>query len=144
MSRSLRPDSIAASHLGAAASLVCVVHCAALPLLAIASPGVALLPLGGEWVGWTAIAVAGGTAVVTLPGGRLRHHHPAPLIMAGFGLLGLIAGETLVEGHRGWGVAISATGALALLGAQLIDRRLRRTCTRCSGGDDGQAPRARS
>lgn len=107
---------------GAAASLVCALHCLALPLL------LAFAPVLGERLhshafdlGFAAFALGFGGFVL----GRawIRHRDPTPLRWFGLASLLLIAGVTVLHDVPGHTLVLGA-GGLALALAHLRNRRL--------------------
>lgn len=120
-----------ADRVGIAASLVCLVHCTAPPLLALTAPALGAAWFSGEWLGWAGIAVAAAVAAVTLPAGRTRHGRHAPFALGAGGLLLLVLGE-LASGRSGAaGASLSLVGASGLIAAHLQNRRLARACQVC-------------
>ena len=113
------------SNVGMAASALCAVHCAALPMLAMAgafnesalhSPAVE-----GTLVGVAAL-VGYGTLI---PGFRI-HGRALPLFLLTGGLALLLAAHTVVPESVSF--AASLTGAALLIGAQFLNRRCPAPC----------------
>ena len=122
------------SNVGMAASALCAVHCAALPLLAMAgalnesaphSPALHSPAVEGTLVGVAAL-VGYGTLI---PGFRI-HGRALPLLLITGGLALLLGAHTVVP--EGMSFAASLTGAALLIGAQLLNRRCPAPC--CAAG----------
>ena len=131
----LTPDSSALapprpgplSTAAAVGSLLCAVHCLAMPLLVTLAPlwasGLALGPRA-EGLLWTS---ALGFGAVTLGGGFRRHREWRPLLALAAGALGIGLGHLLLHGAHVW----VALGGLSLAGAQVLDWRARKRRTSC-------------
>ncbi|MFC0153435.1 MerC family mercury resistance protein [Xanthomonas dyei] len=113
-----------------ALSGLCLLHCLALPLLAVA------LPLLGAWSRAEWVHVVFAAAAVPLSGFALwsthrRHALPAPVwVLAGLGLAGLALGASGIAGGT-LETPITVTGSLLLASAHLLNLRLRRRVGRC-------------
>ncbi|WP_115515014.1 MULTISPECIES: MerC family mercury resistance protein [Xanthomonas] len=113
-----------------ALSGLCLLHCLALPLLAVA------LPLLGAWSRAEWVHVVFAAAAVPLSGFALwsthrRHALPAPVwALAGLGLAGLALGASGIAGGT-LGTPITVTGSLLLASAHLLNLRLRRSAGQC-------------
>lgn len=108
-----------------ALSGLCLLHCLALPLLAVA------LPLLGTWSRAEWVHVVFASAAVPLSGYALwsnqrRHALPAALwAMAGCGLAGLALGASGIVGEH-LETPITVVASLLLASAHLLNLRLRR------------------
>jgi hypothetical protein len=104
------------SKVGAGVSLLCAVHCAALPLVA----GAAALP-GGHWLELGMVGAAAVIGYATLGSSYFQHRRPLPLgtLTAGLGTLGFA--HFLAPEH--WEALTAVTGALLLVGAQVLNHR---------------------
>ena len=119
-------------RLGAAASLACAVHCAAMPLLIGLLPLVGLSFLGDKQ---TEIALAGlsiGVGILSLIPSYARKHRqwrPLLLFISGAGLI--IAVKLLTEEGSRLEAPAMVLGALLIACAHIINRRLCRSCAVC-------------
>lgn len=120
-----RPGTLSA--MAALGSLLCAVHCLAMPLLVALAPltaqGLALGPRA-EGLLWTS---ALGFGLVTLGNGFRSHRTWAPLAALGAGALGIGLGHLVPHGAHVW----VALGGLALAGAQVLDWRARKRVVSC-------------
>ena len=118
-----------ADYAGMAASMLCLAHCLALPLLLTAFP---LLGLGGDHHGRHEMLLAAVTVPVLLAlvPGYLAHRDPVALLLGLGGLVALLLALLLV-GPR-WG-EIAETGVAVLSSLLLIAAHLRnhRFCKDC-------------
>ncbi|HEU4751509.1 MAG TPA: MerC domain-containing protein [Armatimonadota bacterium] len=117
------------SRWGTGISLLCAVHCAALPLLA----GASLFPAhgpGGHWLEATMVGIAALIGYTTLGSSYRHHRRPVPLALLTVGLAALLLGHSVVP--HGADTLVSVSGALLLVGAQLLNRRCPAPC--CAGG----------
>jgi hypothetical protein len=116
-----------ADRIGAAASFLCAIHCAALPFV------LALLPL----LGLTFLAdhafergfamFASALALVSLARGYRRHRQPLPLSLALPGLSLLLIGVTFAESYSiGLHSTLVACGGLLVASAHFINLRVDR------------------
>lgn len=117
----------AADRVGAAASLLCAVHCAALPFVLTLLPLLGLDFLAGHAFERGFVLFAGTLASVALVVGYRRHRRRLPLLLALPGLLLLVAGisvdlDTAVIAHS---VMVTAGGTL-LACAHLVNLRISR------------------
>ncbi|PPU77072.1 MULTISPECIES: MerC family mercury resistance protein [Xanthomonas] len=121
----MRPSTSLLDNSAIALSSLCLLHCLALPLLAVA------LPLLGTWSRAEWVHVVFATAAVPLSGYALwsnqrRHALPAALWgMAGCGLAGLALGASgIADEHLE--TPITVVASLLLASAHLLNLRLRR------------------
>ncbi len=121
-------------RLGISASFLCILHCTALPIAAVALPAAATAGGLADWFGWTAVATVALVAVLTLPRGFSRHGHFQPALLAVLGIAALVAGEFLAGPDLGWGAVLTLAGGLAVVTAQLHNLRLLRHCRLCGHG----------
>lgn len=134
---SLHPVGL--DRLGISASVLCILHCTALPVVAVALPAAGTAWDLADWLGWAAVATVALVALLTLPRGFSRHGHSRPGLLAVLGVVALVAGEFLAGPGLGWGAALTLTGGLAVVTAQLHNLRLLRHCRLC-GHSDCTAP----
>lgn len=119
--------SINADTAGFFTSMLCAIHCSAVPVL------VSLGLLGsGTWlhnhmIDWVVIGFGVIIASYSLLGDFIRkHRNILPLGMAFTGFLFLLIG--MVE-HHGWMLLFSVSGGLMVASAHLINHRIGRFCT---------------
>ncbi|MGF1533911.1 MAG: MerC domain-containing protein [Bernardetiaceae bacterium] len=128
---------------GMSASLLCAVHCAALPVLVTFS-------VAGNWALWSDVRLealflsgSGLLAIFSLIPGYRQHHYGLALGVAVGGFLLLLLGHLpdLLHGHGGHGHAhhpseaqswVSAVGGLCLASAHWINWRWMRHQRGCS------------
>ncbi|OAN65922.1 MerC domain-containing protein [Sphingomonas sp. TDK1] len=121
-----RLDSI-----GICASVLCMLHCLALPLLLAALPALTARLGQHHAFHWIVLALALPTGALALVGGWRRHRAAAPMMVGGLGLALLTAGvaiplQELVE------TGLTVAGSLFLAGAHLANWRHR--ALRCTVG----------
>lgn len=125
-----------ADRIGAAASFLCAIHCAALPFV------LALLPLLG--LGFLAdhrferafVVFACVLALASLLSGYRRHHRSAPLRLALPGLALLLLGVTVAEGYSiGVHSALVTCGGLLVAAAHFVNLRADREQGHVHGAD---------
>jgi hypothetical protein len=119
-------------RLGAAASLACAAHCAAMPSLVGLAPLVGMGFLASEQTEWVLIGLSLGIGSLSLlPSYARKHRQWRPLLLFAFGA-GLIAVVRLLveEGSR-LEATTMALGALLIACAHMANRRLCRSCTTC-------------
>jgi hypothetical protein len=106
------------------ASLACLLHCLALPLVLAALPilsGVLAIPeTFHSWVLAFAVPASG----LALAMGRVRHGTVYPLVLGAVGLL-LLAVGALMFGGTALETPVTVVGSLALAGAHVANWRLR-------------------
>jgi hypothetical protein len=109
-------------------SIACAVHCAALPLLA----GAAAVSSphghgpGDTWLEASLVGTAALIGILTLGPAYLRHRSPVPLAFLLLGLSILFAGHACPAGYVSRAAGI--VGALALVAAQVLNRRQGACC----------------
>ncbi|HZP67330.1 MAG TPA: MerC domain-containing protein [Rudaea sp.] len=106
----------AADRVGATASLLCALHCAALPFVLSTLPALGLGFLADHLFERVFIACASGLALATLIGGYRRHHDARALRLLVPGLLLLWTGGFLLDGT---GSTVAHAVLVALGGACL-------------------------
>ena len=104
------------SKVGVGVSLLCAVHCAALPLVA----GAAALP-GGHWLELGMVGAAAVIGYTTLGSSYFQHRRPLPLSTLTAGLGTLAAAHFLAP--EDWEAFAAILGALLLVGAQILNHR---------------------
>ncbi len=99
-----------------ALSGLCLLHCLALSLAAVAAPVVVGLGFDGGWTHVAMLALVIPLSAVALPRGYREHRRTAVLWLGGAGLTLLVLGATL--GHHVYGpaadTALTMTGAVVL------------------------------
>lgn len=103
-------------RLAVALSGLCLVHCLALSLAAVAAPALFGLGLDGGWTHVAMLVLVIPLSAVALPRGYREHGHNAVLWLGGAGLTLLVLGATL--GHHVYGPA--ADTALTMTGAVIL------------------------
>jgi len=115
---------------GMAASFVCAVHCVLTPILFTLVPLFGLTFLRDKRFDWTFIAssiVIGITSLV--PSYLKKHRMLLPIILFGFGVILLIAARQF--GSLRAELPVVLGGALLVVTAHRINRRLCRSCEKC-------------
>ncbi len=108
----LHPD-----FMGFSASLLCAVHCAALPFLLTLAPLAGLQFLRNPWVEYALILISFGIACYALiPGYRRHHRKPLALILVLLGFL-LIGAARFLEPEA----VLTSSGAVLIAIAHLIN-----------------------
>ena len=119
-------------RLGAAASLACAAHCAAMPLLAGLLPLLGLGFLASEQAEWWLIRLALGIGSLSLlPSYARKHRQWRPLLLFAFGASLIVAVRLSAEEGSRLEAPTMALGALLIACAHLINRRLCRSCAAC-------------
>jgi hypothetical protein len=118
-------------QLGAAASLTCAAHCAAMPLLIGLLPLVGLSFLANEQTEIVLASLSIGVGILNLiPSYARKHRQWRPLLLFISGASLIIAVKFLTEGSRLETPAM-VLGALLIACAHMINRRLCRSCAAC-------------
>jgi hypothetical protein len=120
----------APSRLGMWMSLLCAIHCAALPLLMVVVPALGSSFIASEPVEWILLGVAVGVAIWSITRGYIRDHRKSfPAYLLGFGILLVGLGHTVLP--ESWEPVTSVAGSLAIAAAQFVNLRLVRRFHRC-------------
>jgi MerC mercury resistance protein len=119
-------------RIGAAASLACAIHCAAMPMIVGLLPLVGLSFLASEKAEWSLVGLSLCVGICSLlPSYTRKHRHWRPLLIFALGAGLIIAVRLLVEeGSRLEKPAVVA-GALLIACAHLINRARCRSCADC-------------
>lgn len=118
--------------LGAAASLACATHCAAMPLLIGLLPLVGLGFLATEQTEWALAGLSIGVGSLSLiPSYARRHRRRRPLLLFVFGAGLIIAVRLLAEEGSRLEAPAMALGALLIACAHMVNLRLCRSCAVC-------------
>jgi hypothetical protein len=116
-----------ADRIGAAASFLCAIHCAALPFVLALLPLLGLTFLADHAFERGFVLFASVLALVSLARGYRRHRHPLPLSFALPGLTLLLIGVTFAESHSiALHSSLVASGGLLVACAHFINLRLDR------------------
>ena len=113
-----------ADRVGTGASLLCAIHCAALPFVLLLLPVIGLGFLANERFEAGFVALASVLAMVVLTRGFRHHQQPLPLMLAGLGITLLIIGVSNVTGHAVVTHSVLVTiGGLSLASAHFFNSR---------------------
>lgn len=116
-----------ADKIGATASFLCAIHCAALPFVLTLLPLVGLEFLADHRFERSFVAFACALALLTLINGYRRHRRPVPLMLASPGLALLLLGVTAAEQYSIVLHSVLVTcGGVLLASAHFINLRLDR------------------
>lgn len=119
-------------RLGAAASLACAAHCAAIPLLVGFLPLAGLGFLASEPTEWTLVGLSLGIGILSLTPSHARKHRKwRPLLLFAFGASLIIAVRLSAEEGSRLEAPTVALGALLIAFAHVVNRRLCRSCAAC-------------
>lgn len=107
------------------ASLLCLLHCLALPFLLLALPALAgaFFEPEGFHIAATALVVPAAALAFIL--GYRRHHVPVPALLGAAGVL-CIAAALLAQWGDSAATAATAAGSLLLIGGHVVNWRMRR------------------
>ena len=113
-----------AERIAVGGSLMCLVHCLALPLVIAALPALSnALSIPEDFHQWV-LALAIPTALVALVQGQARHHRRWPLAIGLVGLCLLACGAFLLDESAAETV-VTVTGSLTLATAHIGNWRMR-------------------
>lgn len=117
---------------GAAASLLCAAHCAAMPLLAGLLPLLGLSFVSSEGFEWMMIglSLSIGTASL-LPSFARRHRQWRPLLFFAFGASLMLAVRLWLEEKSQWETPVVVAGAVLIAAAHWVNLRLCQACAVC-------------
>jgi hypothetical protein len=119
-------------RLGAAASLACALHCAAMPLLVSLLPLVGLSFLAKEQTEWALICLSLGLGSLSLlPSYARKHRRLRPLLLFAFGASLIITAPLSAEEGARLEAPAMTLGALMIACAHMVNRRLCRSCVAC-------------
>lgn len=131
-----------ADRLGATASFLCAIHCAALPFVLALLPLLGLGFLAGHAFERAFVAFAAALAVFSLVGGYRRHRRVQSLVLAAAGLTLLVSGVTFISAmplavHS----SLVACGGVLLATAHFVNLRndLRQARSCCVARSGAQA-----
>ncbi|MGE7139536.1 MerC domain-containing protein [Luteibacter sp. NPDC031894] len=118
----------AADRLGATASFLCAIHCAALPFVIALLPVMGLSFLADHRFEAGFVAFASVLASLALISGYRRHRRRAPLVFAIPGLVLLMLGVTFLHGHSPLVHSVLVTcGGLLVASAHFVNLRVDRS-----------------
>ena len=120
---------------GMCASLACAAHCAVFPLVLAALPALGLAWLDAEWVDWTMVLLAAGTALRAHRGGCTVHRRCLPMGIAVVGLVTIVTIIGLLKGNASHHY-LQAAGAVVVASFYVLNRHLCHTCTGCTGEEN--------
>jgi hypothetical protein len=106
------------------ASMLCLLHCLALPLLLAALPALSRAFSVPESVHLWILAFAVPSSAIALFGGRARHGTAYPIFIGIAGLACLAAGALPLAGTQ-WDTVVTVPGSILLAIAHLANWRLR-------------------
>jgi MerC mercury resistance protein len=119
-------------RLGAAASLVCAAHCAAMPLLIGLLPLVGLSFLGEKQTELMLVGLSLGIGISSLiPSYARKHRQWRPLLLFAFGTGSIIAVKMLAGERSCLETPAMVLGALLIACAHVVNRRLCQNCATC-------------
>lgn len=110
------------------ASLLCLIHCLALPILIAAMPVLARALGLGEELHVIILAAAIPTSAIALASGHRRHGALVPVFVGVAGLILMAAGAFFVS-RAAAETALTVAGSLLLAGAHIANWRLRARLT---------------
>jgi len=119
-------------RLGAAASLACAAHCAAMPLLIGLLPLVGLGFLAKEQTEWALVGFSLGVGSLSLiPSYARKHRQWRPLLLFAFGASLIVVVRLCIEDGSRLEAPAMVIGALLIACAHQVNRRLCRSCAAC-------------
>lgn len=125
---------------GATASLLCAIHCAAMPLVVTLLPFVGLSFLAHESTEWALVFASAALGISSLCWGYREHRSRRALAILSIGLILLFCGRRMEENEIGWGVVAMVLGGCTVAASHLINRALCRSCRAChTHGHDSSA-----
>jgi MerC mercury resistance protein len=120
------------NRLGAAASLACAAHCAAMPLLIGLLPLVGLSFLADKQTEVMLISLSIGIGISSLiPSYARKHRQWRPLLLFAFGAVLIFAIKLFAEEGSHLVTPAMVLGALLIACAHLVNRRLCQSCAAC-------------
>jgi len=124
MQRRIGTERAWLDHFAVGASLLCLIHCLALPILIAALPVLARALDLGEGFHLLILAAAIPSSAIALAGGHRRHGALVP-VFAGIAGLILMAAGALFVSRAAAETALTVAGSLLLAGAHIANWRLR-------------------
>ena len=126
---STRLDNL--DKVGATTSLLCAIHCAAMPLLVTLLPVVGLSFLAHENTEWALLLMSAFLGVLSLCWGFRMHRSRRALAVLSVGLLLLFGGRVLEEREIEWGVVVLVAGGIVGAASHFFNLALCRACRTC-------------
>jgi len=116
--------SLLLDKIGMCTSIVCIIHCMAIPILIIFGLDTVLRVVDQEWVEWAIILFGLSVGLISFLGGFLTHrqHFVPVLFVAGFLLI--INGESVAAEWVSLGLSVS--GATIIAYAHIQNLKLKR------------------
>lgn len=112
MSNHNRPPAL--DVIGASASTLCAIHCAALPLVAAALPTLGIGWLESGAVEWGLVGGSGLIAFLALRKGHCIHGRQAPRLVALLGFLAVVV-SIVLESMGAWVTVLRVLGGLTMV-----------------------------
>lgn len=119
-------------YTGAAVSVVCAIHCLAMPFLITALPLAGLEVLEDEVTEMIFILVSILIALITFFPSINKHHKIQPIILFIIGILILFSSHFFFEDDLFWKSLFVLLGAISITTAHLLNHFHSKTCTVCS------------
>lgn len=111
------------------ASLLCLIHCLALPIAIAMLPALAnVMPIPEEAHVWLLGFVVPAAGLALLSG--YRSHHDIRPLLAGSSGLALLAAAALLLPETAWDTLLTALGSLTIVSAHVLNWALRHACRR--------------
>jgi hypothetical protein len=119
-------------RVGVAASLVCAVHCMAMPLLAGLLPLMGLSFLAEDQTEWVLTGMSLGIGSLSLlPSYVRRHKQWRPILFFGCGASLILAVRLSAEEGSRLEALMMVIGAVLIVCAHVVNRQLCRSCASC-------------
>jgi FtsH-binding integral membrane protein len=122
-------DDVRLDKLAIGLSVLCLVHCLALPVALLLAPTIGAVVLGTESpVHWVLLGIALPVSGYALWHGYRHHGHRNALLLGATGLAIMLLAVTHVASPR-FETPLTVVGVLALLGAHLLNIRQTARCS---------------
>lgn len=121
-------------RMGASASFICAIHCAAMPLIITLLPFVGLSFLADQRLEWLLVGLSAIMGVSSLCLGYREHGQRWIFAVLSVGLTMLTLGRILEARSIGgmWAIAIVVLGGMTIALSHVLNRRLCNTCHTCT------------
>ncbi|MBL0314205.1 MAG: MerC domain-containing protein [Holophagaceae bacterium] len=113
--------------IGASASTLCAIHCAALPLVAAALPTLGIGWLGSGAVEWGLVGSSGLIAFLALRKGHRIHGRQAPRVVALLGFLAVVV-SIFLESMGAWVTVLRVLGGFTMVLGHILNGLGCRVC----------------